>query len=146
MQSAPRKRRKSTINIISLVDIVFLLLIFFVVTAKFMDQPSIIIDLPPGGAGGKKKKASTEIGEPTPMTVTISRDAEIFLGDQPIRMDELEKLFKERVNKRGIKRLLIKADSATALGVVTKTMQIARDAKIDSVQVLTKKPKRQTSP
>jgi len=138
MQFAARQRRKATINIISLVDVVFLLLIFFTVTATFMDQPSIIIDLPQGG----EKKKEKNIGEPTPMTVTISRDAELFFGDQPIRIDDLDKLFREVVNQRGIKRLIIRADSAVALGIVTRTMEFAKDAEIDSIDVITKKPER----
>lgn len=56
MQFSHRTRRKATINIISLVDVVFLLLIFFTVSATFMDQPALKIDLPESGAEPPKEK------------------------------------------------------------------------------------------
>jgi biopolymer transport protein ExbD len=136
MQFVTRHKRKAAINIISLVDIVFLLLIFFTVTATFMDNPSITIDLPQGGEKKEKK-----MGEPTPMTITISKNGEFFFNDQLVRMDDLNKLLKDGKEQGMTNRLTIKADSAAALGLVTKTMKIARKyAEIDSIDVITENP------
>ena len=60
MQFASRQRKKAVINIISLVDVVFLLLIFFTVSANFMNQPALKIDLPEAEAGPKEERGDQE--------------------------------------------------------------------------------------
>jgi biopolymer transport protein ExbD len=42
----PKKKRRVLINITSLIDVMFLLLIFFMVTSTFLDQPGMKLELP----------------------------------------------------------------------------------------------------
>ena len=46
MQFNPKKKRRVLINITSLIDVMFLLLIFFMVTSTFLDQPGMKLELP----------------------------------------------------------------------------------------------------
>ena len=54
MQFHEKKRRKVIINITSLIDVLFLLLIFFMVSSTFVEQPGMKLELP------ESKSSSTE--------------------------------------------------------------------------------------
>jgi len=140
MQFAARQRRKATINIISLVDVVFLLLIFFTVTATFMDQPALKLDLP---------EATTEpepTENPQSLTVYLTMDGELFFGDRPIRPNDLPELIKEGLRQGSESRLTIKADRGVVHGKVVEVMDIARRSGIKVVTIGTQSPPREASP
>ena len=140
MQFSFRPRRKATINIISLVDVVFLLLIFFTVTATFMDQPALKIDLPEAGA------EPPDIEDPEPMTVYLTKEGELYFGDKPVRLDDLPELIREGLTKRNTKHLSIKADREVIHGKVIEVMDLARRNGVELVTIATQKRPAETSP
>src|ERR1700736_2959627 len=85
MKFAVRKRRAPSILILSLVDILTILLIFFVVSTTFKrDQPEVQINLP------EAKTATKAPAELEHAIVTVDQNDEIKLDNQPINVDELE--------------------------------------------------------
>ncbi|HUU26857.1 MAG TPA: biopolymer transporter ExbD [archaeon] len=140
MQFAIRQRRKATINIVSLVDVVFLLLIFFTVSATFMDQPALKIDLPEASAEPPK------LDKQEPMTVYLTSEGEIYFGDKPVRLDDLPELIKESVKEQRSNRIFIKADREVVHGKVIEIMDIARQNGIEIVTIATRKRTPKQSP
>ena len=140
MQFGTRHRRKATINIISLVDIVFLLLIFFTVTATFMDQPALKLDLPEASAEPKPTDS------PQNLTVYLTKEGELFFGDRPIHSDFLQKLIIEELRAGKESRLIIKADRGVVHGKVVELMDIARRSGIKVITIGTQIPPQKTSP
>ena len=133
MQFSTRSKRKATINIVSLVDVVFLLLIFFTVSATFMDQPALKIDLPESGAEPPKDS------EPEPMTVYLTSRGELYFGDQPVRIEDLAELIGEKIREGTSKHLSIKADKEVTHGEVIEVMDLARQNGVQMVTVATQK-------
>lgn len=133
MQFSQRTRRKATINIISLVDVVFLLLIFFTVSATFMDQPALKIDLPESGAEPPKDS------EPEPMTVYLTSRGELYFGDQPVRLEDLGELIGEQIREGASRHLSLKADKEVTHGRVIEVMDLARQKGVQMVTVATQK-------
>ena len=140
MQFGTRYRRKATINIISLVDVVFLLLIFFTVTATFMDQPALKLDLPEASAEPQPTDS------PQSLTVYLTREGELFFGDRPIRSDLLQELIMEELRAGKESRLTIKADRGVVHGKVVEVMDIARRSGIKVITIGTQIPPQKTSP
>ena len=132
MRFFERKRRKATINIVSLVDVVFLLLIFFTVTATFMDQPALKINLP---ETAKKKALETPPAEP--MTIFLNQQGELYFGDKPVRLDDLPKLIAEGIQQGKARNLIIKADSQAFYGKVINILDQARNSGVDSISFAT---------
>ncbi len=135
MQFSQRHRRKAVINIISLVDVVFLLLIFFMVSATFMDEPALKIALPASGAEPPESNA------PEPMTVYITSQGELYFGDQMVRVDELPGIFRKSIDEGKPLVLNVKADKEVTHGKVIEVMDLARQSGIEMVTIATEHKK-----
>lgn len=137
MQFVERKRRKASINIVSLVDVVFLLLIFFSVSATFMDQPAIKLDLPEASAEPLRQQPKDI------MTVYLNEEGQLYFGDRLIRLDDLPALLKDGLDEGRPPRLTIKADRGVIHGKVIEVMDLSRQNGIEIVTVGTQKKSEQ---
>ncbi len=119
-----RSKRKPTIIIVSLVDILTILLIFFVVTTTFKKtQPILKIELPEAGSG-----ESVLAQEPLLITVAPAPSERILIGNEEIALNQLEaRLKKERKSRPEIK-IALRSDKKASFGLVVKVMDIARKA------------------
>jgi len=138
MQFSNRRRRKAAISLISLVDVVFLLLIFFTVSATFMDQPAIKIDLPEATAEPPKQQ------EAKPMTVYLTARGELYFGDRLIRLDDLPELIHQGIAEGQPAVMTVKADREVIHGKVIEVMDVARQNGIKMVTVATQRKTEQT--
>ena len=85
MKFAVRKRRAPSIIIVSLVDILTILLIFFVVSTTFKkDQPEVQINLP------ESKTATKAPAEAEHAIVTVDESDDVKLDNKSISIDQLE--------------------------------------------------------
>ncbi len=117
------------INITSLIDIIFLLLIFFVVTSTFVEHPNIKLELP--------SASHAETGKFEGLTLTITREGRLFLGMQPIGITELEAVLRSKVTVTGDAVLVLRADREVPYGIVVAVMDVARGAGLKRITALT---------
>ncbi len=120
MQFRVKRYIKPVINIASLVDVLFLLLIFFMVTSAFVEQPNIKLELP--------ATSHTEVSRVERMVLTISRDGQLFIQDKPVDKQNLEKELRRVVLDTGEEILVLKADKLVPYGDVVGIMDDARGA------------------
>ncbi|MFH1413851.1 MAG: biopolymer transporter ExbD [Candidatus Omnitrophota bacterium] len=115
------------IDIAPLIDIIFQLLIFFMLTSSFVMQPGIKINLP--------KAVTSEIVSFENIEVVVSGESVIYLDNKVITMRELEKLFKQAAGRN--QTILIKADKRASLGRVVEIWDMARDTGISKINIAT---------
>ena len=120
MQFRVKRYIKPVINIASLVDVLFLLLIFFMVTSAFVEQPNIKLELP--------ATSHTGVSRVERMVLTISRDGKLFIQDKPVDKQNLEKELRRVVLDTGEEILVLKADKMVPYGDVVGIMDDARGA------------------
>ena len=120
MQFRPKRFIKPVINIAPVVDVLFLLLIFFMVSSTFIEQPNIKLELP-----STRHSEATKIER---MVLTISRDGQLFLQDKPVDKKDLEKELRRVVLDTGDEVLVLKADKLVPYGVVVDIMDDAKGA------------------
>ena len=120
MQFRIKRYIKPVINIASLVDVLFLLLIFFMVTSAFVEQPNIKLELPATKHSGVSKIDKT--------VLTISRDGQLFLQDRPVDKISLEKELRRIIMDTGDEVLVLKADKMVPYGDVVDIMDDAKGA------------------
>ena len=123
------KRIRIHLDIAPLIDIVLLLLIFFMLTSNFIMQPGIKITLP------KAKTAKPQ--EEENIIVFITKDNRIYLNDREIDIDELKEALEEKLKTAERKIVILKADEKINLGLVVKVMDIAKDAKAENLVIST---------
>ena len=120
MQFRLKRVTKPIINIAPLVDVLFLLLIFFMVTSTFVEQPNIELDLP-----STKHAKTAKIEE---LQLVITRFGKIYLKDAIVSIDELENVLSKLAIQMKDKTLVLKADKAVPYGTVIKVMDAAKGA------------------
>ena len=120
MQFRVKRYIKPVINIASLVDVLFLLLIFFMVTSAFVEQPNIKLELP--------STRHSEVSKVERTVLTISRDGQLFLRDKPVDKQNLEKELRRLMLDTGDEVLVLKADKMVPYGDVVDIMDYAKGA------------------
>jgi biopolymer transport protein ExbD len=121
---------KGRIDPAPMVDVVFLLLIFFVLSSSFVMQPGFHVDLQPS----KLMAASPYQG----LVVTITRENILFFNEQRTTMEGLQKALKEAGRRGQDAELIIKADKQVAHGTVVEIMSMATEAGITAVNIATR--------
>lgn len=129
-----RKRRRvmPQVNITSLIDVVLLLLIFFMISTTFVTQPGIRIDLPK--ANTKIKNVAQESN-----TIIISADSRIYINRQ--EMNDIEQLRSELVKLKQDQTselIIIKADENVAHGIVVSVMDLAKTSGFSRIAIATR--------
>ena len=131
MKFAVRKRRAPAIIIVSLVDILTILLIFFVVSTTFKkDQPEVNINLP------DSKTSSARPAELEHAIVSVDAEDGLKLDGETIAVDQLEgainKLTPERKNS-----VVLKADQKASFGIIIKVMDALKLAGVKNLPAFT---------
>jgi len=117
------------LDLTPLVDCIFLLLIFFMVTTVFSTTPGLRIDLP--------KAAESDMPPEKDLNIAISKDGEMELNGLPVTMEDLERALQEAKEMYRSKVLIIKADKRTFHGVVVDVMDAAKGVGIDELAIAT---------
>ena len=120
-----RITRISIINLTPMVDVLFLILLFFLVTSSFIEQPNIKLELP-----STKYASASKLEE---HTLIISQDGKLFFQDQPIERKNLISVLKNAFSKQEDKTLVLKADKNATYGVVIDIMDAAKGAGLKKI-------------
>ncbi len=135
MKFAPKKRRAPSIIIVSLVDILTILLIFFVVSTTFKkDQPEVQINLP------DSKTATSAPAEMEHAIVSVSGEDEVKLDGRVIPVEELEKAVSELPPTRK-SSLALQADKKATFGTIIKVMDALKLAGVKNLPAFTQPDK-----
>jgi len=116
-------------NITPLIDCVFLLLIFFMVTTVFQTPPGLKVDLP--------KAAESDKPPEKDLNILISKEGEMELNGEAVDFDNLEEALKREKEIYNSKVLIIKADKESLHGVVVDVMDAAKAVGIDELAIAT---------
>ncbi len=115
----------------SLIDIVFMLLIYFLLTTNFMVDEGITIKLP------QAKAAAPQVQED--ITIYVDREGQAFLKNAPIPHDRLFAELKEMMSGRTDRLVVVKADRAVLLDKAVRVMDIAKAAGAEKLCLATEK-------
>ena len=124
MNLRPRRRPVPTIPIVSLIDIMVILLIFFVATTTFKkEKTQVKITLPESKSlGGATQAPESRVA------ISITKDQKIFLDGQPVDLDKLAIAITSLKNAKPGMKLELQADTTAALGVLVKVWDSLREA------------------
>ncbi len=123
------KRFMSDINVTPLVDVMLVLLIIFMVTAPMMME-GVAVNLPQTEAKSIKTQED-------PLILSVNKDREIFLEQQKIKFEDLEKKVKIIFKYRRSKEVLLRADRDVPYGYVIKVIASVKRAGIDKLGLVT---------
>ncbi|MFV2073394.1 MAG: ExbD/TolR family protein [Thermoanaerobaculales bacterium] len=137
MRLAPlRVGGRPEVQMAPLIDIVFLLLLFYAVTTQFVTDERLKLKLP-------EAKTAEEAGmnrEERPPEVKIAADGSIWIDDRIVPESELEERMRELVERAPDKGVILKGDRDADYGVVVHVLDVARSVGADMIQMSADKP------
>jgi biopolymer transport protein ExbD len=128
-----RKRRAPSVIIVSLIDILAILLIFFIVTTTFRKNlPQLQINLPESRTA---EQAPAEDNEPA--VLRIKSTTEITLDEKPITLENLADALRALRAQAPARPIAMQADREAPFGVIVKALDALRDAGIKNIPAFT---------
>ena len=128
--------RPQTIRLINLVDVLFILLIFFIATTTFRASlpTAVKLALP-------EAKTAEEIGREKVdrLSIAVGSDETIYLDNKPVALSVLEKALREAKEKNPAVQVQFSADKTVSYGTVVAIVDAARSAGIPDITAFTKK-------
>ncbi len=124
MQFPRKPRRSPTLNIIPLIDVLVVLLIFYIATTVFKKaQPRIVIKVP-------NSLTATTTDKSVPSVIYVTADSKIFLDDTPVESDQLGDMLKQKIAANPDFKVAMKADTNAPFSVIVKVIDAAHIAGI----------------
>jgi biopolymer transport protein ExbD len=108
-------------SITPLLDVMLLLLIFFLLTSIFV-QPTLEVDLPGAANSNLNLETSDRV------TITVSRDGEVFLNQTPIALPDLQAHLTAALAQAPKRRIVVRADQQSAFARFVSVMDAAKGA------------------
>jgi biopolymer transport protein ExbD len=135
MRIQRRSIKKARIEIIPMIDTIFFLLVFFMVSTLSMTQfKGMPVNLPKAASG---QQASAESA-----AITIDKDGRLFLNQQAVDKAALGDALKQQLANNAEMLVVINADDGVAHGQVVEVMDIVRAANAVKMAIAVK-PKEQ---
>ncbi|MDR2842338.1 MAG: biopolymer transporter ExbD [Spirochaetaceae bacterium] len=120
------KHKAASLDITPLIDVVFQLLLFFILTSAIV-QSAVQVDLP-------ESNTQSNI-EDLDMLISVQKDGSIFIGDTATNMAGLLSAVTELAAKKKDARVVLSADKLLEYGIFFEIMEMCKNAGIDSVSL-----------
>jgi len=129
MEFEGRKKVRTHLDIAPLIDIIFLLLIFFMLSSHFINQSGIKITLPAAATAKLYPEEDT--------IISITTDNHIYLNEEQVGLNDLPGRLRVKLSGVKKKTIIIKADEKIDLGLAVKVMDIAKQAGAEGLVIST---------
>jgi len=129
LRKTKRGSRTVFVNVTSFIDVLFVLLLFFMVSTTFVNQPAMSLDLP---------KAVHSQGTRQPgLIVYVDQNGVIHLNDEPVDDALLDSALRSRLVDSEDKAVVLKADSRVSHGTVVHVLDIIKGAGVVKLTIAT---------
>lgn len=133
MQLEGLRRSRRSPNLTPLIDIVFLLLVFFMLTSHFVRDEAISIDLP-------QAQSAVSQDEETMVEVIINHQGDININGESVALDQLENKLRIILEGKEKRWVTLRGDQAANLGIAVNVLDAAKKAGAESVDIVTQQP------
>ena len=122
----PRHKKRFEIDMAPLIDVVFLLLIFFMLTFAIQGQ-GLVISLPEGEEDQRVEKD---------ITIKIDRNSKLYLNDNLIRIDSLKAALEKELLSRADKLVVIDSAPKVKYDLFARILDVSRDAGAENFTIV----------
>ncbi len=119
MSLLARRRPKPSINIVPLMDVLTILIFFFLVSMQFKELTTLNLTLPQIETAARNEETQS-------VQITIDAEGTVFLESRQVSMDELRTALAELEGVGPETPVLLRADRSTPLEIVTNAMDACR--------------------
>ena len=116
---------------VPLIDVIFLLLIFFVLSSAFVQVSTINVELP---------SAQGQLTNAEKLVVTIDKNNRFYFNDQVMNLPTLKERLARMAAKYQIRSIIVRADKDTLHGAVTTVLALANSLNLSVYFAVTTAP------
>ncbi|MDJ0764140.1 MAG: biopolymer transporter ExbD [Myxococcota bacterium] len=120
------------INLTPMLDVVFIMLIFFIVTASFIKETGIEVQKPMSLSAVNKDRANILVG--------ISEDGQIWIDKRQVELRAVRANIERLLSENPEGAVIIQADKKSKNGVMVKVLDAAKAAGVQDVSLSTERP------
>jgi len=124
------KEPLTSFNAISLTDIIFLLLVFFLLSSTFVLQPGIKVQLP-------TTTARPDVSSEKSLVISLTKEGAVYLNDDLVNRIELGARLRQKVLDVGNPIVVLRADKNVQISSLVDVMDIAKSAGADRFVIAT---------
>lgn len=132
MQFEGNRRNKNVLNITPLIDIVFLLLVFFMLTSHFVRDDALNIQLP-------ETESGEQLDEKNSIEIVINAKGQWLYKKHVLDEKALQQALQNDLSRLGDKLVRIRGDKTSNLGSAVTVLDIARRAGATGVDIVTER-------
>lgn len=114
------------IDLTPMLDVVFIMLIFFIVTASFVKEPGVEVDRP---------DATTVDSVKTPILIAISAEDEVWVNKTEVDARQVKRQIEALLAETPKGKVVIQADKEASIKTLTEVAQAAREAGVAEITV-----------
>jgi biopolymer transport protein ExbD/biopolymer transport protein TolR len=118
------------VDVTPLIDIVFQLVLFFMVTTTFVSSPGIKVDLP-------RSSSETLLQNQEDLHIWMTDEGVVYVDKRPVDLDGLKAVFSARAAADPSTMVIIEADTNVEHGRVVGVMDLARSAGLERLAIAT---------
>ncbi|TRX57229.1 ExbD/TolR family protein [Thalassomonas sp. M1454] len=122
-----REDEEAVIDMTPMLDIVFIMLIFFIVTTSFVKEAGIDVQKPKAANASKKPSAN--------IFIAIRESGEIWMDKRAVDVERVSANLEKLLAEQPTDIVIIQADKGAKHGVVVKVMDAIKDAGIDKISI-----------
>jgi len=116
-----RARIHSHLDIAPLIDIVFLLLVFFMLTSTFIVPEAIELELP-------ESSSAQQVRDITPIVVSLDQTGQLALNDEHVELEQLRAVIEPLIKQNADAPITLKSDASTRVQQLLQVMDEIRAA------------------
>lgn len=128
--AALSRRPDPVVDVTPMIDIVFQLVLFFMVSTTFVTSPGIQVDLP-------RSSAQTVLSEDKDIQVWMTTEGAVYVNDRPVDAGELRRIFLDAARGNPNTMVIIKADTGVSHGRVVSVMDQAKGVGLSRLAIAT---------
>lgn len=130
MNFSRARRVEPVVDVTPLIDIIFQLVLFFMVSTTFVTAPGIEVDLP-------RSSADTILREQDDLSIWIAADGAVYVDDRPVDFAGLTAAMDKAASKNPGTLIMLKADRDVGHGRVVAVMDAARNRGLTQLAIAT---------
>lgn len=119
MNFAATRRAEAVVDVTPLIDIIFQLVLFFMVSTTFVSNPGIQVDLP-------RSSAQTILRDQQDVNLWVTSEGAVYVDDAAVTWAQLDQALQRAASEDPSRLVIVKADQQVDHGRVVAVMDLAR--------------------
>jgi len=128
MSLRPKRRNMPRVDVIPLIDVLMVLILFFLTSMQFQDLRALNVKLPKIDSAGSNKITNQ-------LVVSVSKEGEYFLNGNEDNLEKIGKVMKSSSSLPRKPAVLVVADENVPLKHVTKIVDLCRESGLDDFRL-----------